>query len=321
MDYRNYRDYQTTTQSAYPQIKIYTFGEFRLERRSSGAERPPSYQAIAHARLAQRSSALIMLKVLLCQPRRRIARTALAALMWPGQANSHYTTHTIDTAASLLRRHVLNTSEQGSLLFTQRLGGETVFTLAEQARLWLDADELLSLAHQAVQRESEGEDARPTLNAAHALAQGEFLEEELTINWTQPLRQTIDGARRRVLHHLVDVYTQSHQYRHAEELLFSYLQEYPTDQDALYRLMNLLNQQQRRQEALHIFHYCSMIINDHQQQADDAINALAAKIQHNCKLHEAAQYYSTPVRYSMCGSCNITYTAIYTIGYVTRASA
>jgi len=311
MDYRNYQEYQTTTEPTYPYIKIYTFGEFRLERRSSGTERPPSYQAIAHARLAQRSSALIMLKVLLCQPRRRITRTTLAALMWPGQANSHYITHTIDTAASLLRRHVLNAAEQGSLLLTQRLGGETIFTLAEQARLWLDTDELLSLAHQAVQHESEGEDARPALNAAHALAQGEFLEEELTVNWTQPLRQTLDGARRRVLHHLVDIYTQSHQYRHAEELLFSYLQEYPTDQDALYRLMHLLNQQQRRQEALHIFHYCSMIINEHQQQADDATNALAARIQHNCMLHEAPQYYSTRVRY----------TAMHTIRYIARASA
>lgn len=295
MDYQDTKVYRVPESSEYPQIKIYTFGEFRVEKRDPVADH---YQMVPYTRLSQRSSALIMLKILLCQPQRRITRTALITTMWPEQRSTRAIMHTLDTAASQLRRHILNVAERNSLLSTQHQGGETTFRLPDQSRLWVDADALLILARRAGQLVAQGRDPHAVLNAAYGIAQGEFLEDNLHSSWSQLHRQTIDGARRRVLHHLVDIYLHAHQERQAEELLFSYLQEFPTDQDALYRLLELLNTQQRRYEALHIFHYCSTIINEQQQQPTNALCELVARIQQNCKLRETSLYYSARVMYS-----------------------
>jgi Transcriptional regulatory protein, C terminal./Bacterial transcriptional activator domain. len=295
MDYQDTKVHRAAESSECPQIKIYTFGEFRVERRDTAAGH---YHLIPYTRLTQRSSALIILKILLCQSQRRISRTALIATIWPEQRSTRAIIHTLDTAASQLRRHILNTAEQSSLLSTQHQGGETTFRLPDQSRLWVDADALLTLARLATQLATQGRDPRTVLSAAYGISQGEFLEDNLHSSWSQLRRQTIDGARRRVLHHLIDIYLHSHQERQAEELLFNYLQEFPTDQDALYRLLELLNAQQRRYEALHIFRYCSTIINEQQQQPTNALCELAARIQQNCKLREAGIYYNARVIYS-----------------------
>src|SRR3989442_9384718 len=137
---------------------------------------------------------MALLKVLLCRANRRAARDELIEAIWPDHEAIN-AAHALDSAASVLRRHILRTGEGGSLLLTLRSGGETIFKLAGQQRLWVDADALLSLVSQALRAECQGRDPLPPLEEAHALTGGEFLEGDLYAEGAQPPRRTIQRAR------------------------------------------------------------------------------------------------------------------------------
>ena len=230
----------------HPLLRIITLGEFAIERLvtvpSEGAGEPPRYERLARSEWGNRGPAMTLLKVLVCRPNRRATREELIEAIWPDNAAIN-TTHALESAASVLRRHILRSGEVGSLLLTLRSGGETIFKLAGQQRLWVDADALLSLVSQAMRAECRGQDPLPLLEEARGLARGEFLEDDLYAEWAQPRRHTLGGARHRVLFKLIDRYLQDERTGLAEELLFTALEEDPADEDALCRLMVLLVRQ------------------------------------------------------------------------------
>src|SRR5258708_8199810 len=229
---------------------------------------PPCYEGVARSEWSNRGPAMALLKVLLCRANRRASRDELIEAIWPvhGEINA---THALESAVSVLRRHILRTGEVGSLLLTLRSGGETILKLAGQQRLWVDADALLSLVSQALRAECQGQNPLPLLEEAHALARGQFLEDDLYAAWAQPRRHTINGARHRVLFKLVDLYLEDERVGLAEELLFAALEEDPTDEDALCRLMVLLVEQERRQEALQLYQYTEDVLQE--EQAEPAV--------------------------------------------------
>jgi DNA-binding SARP family transcriptional activator len=106
-----------------------------------------------------------------------------------------------------------------------------------------------------VRAENEGLDPLPLLESAHALVQGQFLEDDPQAPWSQGRRNTINGARHRVFYKLVELYLRDQRVCEAEELLFSFLEENPTDEDALCQLMIILAERERRQEALSMYAY------------------------------------------------------------------
>jgi DNA-binding SARP family transcriptional activator len=238
---------------------------------------------------------MALLKVLLCRANRRASRDELIEAIWPdpGEINA---VHALDSAASVLRRHILRAGEVGSLLLTLRSGGETILKLAGQQRLWVDADALLSLVSQAMRAECQGQDPLPLLEEAHAIARGQFLEDDLYAAWAQPRRHTIDGVRHRVLFKLVDLYLSDERLVLAEELLFAALEEDPTDEDALCRLMVLLVEQERRQEALQLYQYTEDVL--HEELAEPAVytRELARRIRQGLVLRERGEGYTTMCR-------------------------
>src|SRR5947209_5018461 len=279
----------------HPLLRIITLGEFAIERLvpvpSEVTGEPPRYERVARSEWGNRGPAMTLLKVLVCRPNRRATREELIEAIWPDNAAIN-TAHTLESAASVLRRHILRTGEVGSLLLTLRSGGETVFKLAGQQRLWVDADALLSLASQALRAECRGQNPLPLLEEAHALARGEFLEDDLYAEWAQPRRHTLGGARHRTLFKLVDLYLRDERVSLAEELLFTALEEDPADEDALCRLMVLLVEQERRQEALHLYQYAEDVLQ--QEQAEPAIytRELARRIRQGLVLRERRERYS-----------------------------
>ncbi len=279
----------------HPLMRIITLGEFALEqlvRTPVRAEdEPPRYARVARSEWSNRGPAMALLKALLCRANRRAARDELIEAIWPDHEAIN-AAHALDSAASVLRRHVLRTGEGGSLLLTLRSGGETIFKLAGQQRLWVDADALLSLVSQALRAECQGQNPLPLLEKAHALARGEFLEDDLYAAWAQPRRHTINGARHRVLFKLVDLYLEDERVGLAEELLFAALEEDPADEDALCRLMVLLVEQQRRQEALQLYQYTEDVLL--QEQAEPAIYTceLARRIRQGLVLRERGERYT-----------------------------
>ena len=216
----------------HPLLRIITLGEFAIERLvpllSEGAGEPPRYERVARGEWGNRGPAMTLLKVLVCRPNRRASREELIEAIWPDNAAIN-TAHALESAASVLRRHILRAGEVGSLLLTLRSGGETIFKLAGQKHLWVDADALLSLVSQAMRVECRGQDPLPLLQEAHDLARGEFLEDDLYAEWAQPRRHTLAGARHRVLFKLIDRYLEDQRVGLAEELLFAALERtHPT---------------------------------------------------------------------------------------------
>src|SRR5438270_13068619 len=150
----------------YPLVRIITLGDFALERLDCTLLRtedgPPCYARVARSEWSNRGPAMALLKVLLCRPNRRASRDELIDAIWPdhGEINA---AHALESAASVLRRHILCTGEIGSLLLTLRSGGATNLTLVGPQRIWLDADALLPLLSQALRAERQRHNPLPLL--------------------------------------------------------------------------------------------------------------------------------------------------------------
>src|SRR5437588_35426 len=275
-------------------MRIHTLGEFALERLVRtpvrAEDEPARYARVARSEWSNRGPAMALLKVLLCRANRRAARDELIEAIWPDHESIN-AAHALDSAASILRRHILCTGEAGSLLLTLRSGGETIFKLPGQHRLWVDADAFLSLVSRAMRAECQGQNPLPLLEEAHALAGGEFLEDDLYAEWAQSRRHTINGARQRVLFKLVDLYLKDERVSLAEELLFAALEEDPADEDALCRLMVLLVEQERRQEALHLYQYTQDVLQVERVEPAVYTRELARRIRQGLVLREQRELY------------------------------
>ena len=169
----------------------------------------------------------------------------------------------LDVAASILRS-VLRAGNEKSLLVMAHSGDTGTFSLPGQQRLWVDADAFDEYLTSATRAESEGQDALPYFEAAQQLLQGEFLEEDVYIDWTQARRNRIDTSRHRLLHKLTELYQQRGFIDQAESLLQTHLAINPTDEDILCRLMLVLAQQERRQEALNLYRRTVRVLQEEQ---------------------------------------------------------
>jgi len=277
----------------YPLIRVITFGEFALERLVSSPldpEEAPCYTRILPEEWDNRSSAMLLLKVLLCREQRRAAREDLISTIWPDRTVIN-TEHAFDSAASILRRRVLQISSGESLLLTLHTSRGISFKLAAQPFLWIDADALLAFSAQSLRVTSRGQNPLALLEKAHALARGEFLEDDLTYVWAQRRRHTVNGVRRRILYKLVELYLKEKRVWQAEELLYAFLEENPTDEDALCRLMILLVEQERRQEALQLYRYTVDVLREEQRGPAPYTKDLATRIRSGATLKEQTTNY------------------------------
>jgi DNA-binding SARP family transcriptional activator len=284
----------TTAQShpPFPLMRIFTFGEFAIERLISspaGPIFPPRYAQLPWEEWGNRRAAMKLLKILLCAPNRRASKEELIQSIWPDHAMIN-ALHTLDSAASILRRHILQAHSQENLLQTIRGNGVAALKLAAQPSLWTDADAFLTLAACAIRAEKQGLDPLPLLESAHALVQGPFLEDDPYADWSQGRRNTINGARHRVIYKLVELYLKYQRVSEAEELLFSFLEEDPTNEDALCQLMIILAKHERRQEALAMYAY---VTGEKKEEPAPYTQELVRRIQHGLTVHERCFNYTT----------------------------
>src|SRR5260370_23306487 len=132
----------------HPLMRLITLGEFALERLvptpSRAPDEPPLYARVARSEWSNRGPAMALLKVLLCRANRRASRDELIEAIWPDHEAIN-APHALDSAASVLRRHILRTSEVGSLLLTLRSAAEDTFRMPGQAPLSVVRASVLSL--------------------------------------------------------------------------------------------------------------------------------------------------------------------------------
>lgn len=248
-----------------PMVRVWTFGEFVVERLTSPEEHPFHYEPVEPSAWQSRGTAITLLKVLLCRRRRRATKDELIAAIWPGEEGAKRLKHVeraFDAAASVLRA-VLRTLKGESLLLSRRSGDHMLYRLADQQHLWTDAEACEILVNQAIQAEGRGQahEGLAMWEEAYRLTQrGIFLEDDVQASWSQGRRQLIEGTERFCVHHLADSYLALDRHAEAEVILRSFWTAHPTDEDALYRLMKLLAQHARIQEALRLFSYTERVL-------------------------------------------------------------
>ena len=234
-------DVSQDSDTSAPLLRVYAFGAFRLDWQV------PPFTAVDIWK--SRTSARTLFKLLLCAPGRQASRSQLAGILWP-ETDEDKARESLRSASKVLRK-VLRAASGEELL--ENRNNSTVLKLAEQSSLWVDADafeDLISLAGRAV----TPDEALALWQQAKTLLRGEFLADDLGSEWIgnrwiKMRRQALRMARCRMIHHLADIYVQGGQFNLAEEVLAQHIIRFPTDQDALYRLLLLLERQGCFEEA------------------------------------------------------------------------
>jgi len=222
-------------------LRVYTFGAFRL-----AWQVPP---CTTEDLWKSRTSARTLFKLLVCAPGRQASRSQLAGILWP-ETDEDKARESLRSASKVLRK-VLRTAGGEDLL--ENRNTPAILALAEQSRLWVDADAFEEVISQA-SRATVPEEALALWQQAQDLLHGEFLADDLggewmRHRWIKLRQQALRMARSRMVRHLADLYLQQGQVSLAEEVLEAHLMRFPTDQDALYRLLVLLEQQSCFEEA------------------------------------------------------------------------
>lgn len=235
----------TGQEAQQPLLRVFLFGEFRLVWQVI----PSTQDALWNSR----TSARTLFKLLLCAPGRQASRSQLAGILWP-ETDEAKARESLRQARNVLRK-MLGTA-RGEELLEQRSHGE-LLKLADQARLWVDSDAFEEYVAQAG-RASTSDEALYLWQQAQALLAGEFLADDqnaewIRHRWVRQRRQALWLTRSRMVRHLSDLYLQRGQHVLAEEVLEQHLAQFPTDQDALYRLLLLLEEQGWLEEARQVY--------------------------------------------------------------------
>jgi DNA-binding SARP family transcriptional activator len=228
-----------------PLLRVYTFGTSRLDWQVPPFTTEDMWKS--------RTSARTLFKLLLCAPGRQASRSQLAGILWP-ETDEDKARESLRSASKVLRK-VLQTA-RGEELLEQR-NQSAILKLAEQSRLWVDADAFEDLVSQAGQATAPDE-ALALWQQAKALLRGEFLADDqgsewMRHRWIKMRQQALRMARSRMVRHLADLYLQRGQVSLAEEVLQQHMLRFPTDQDALYLLLALLEQQGCLEEARQLY--------------------------------------------------------------------
>ncbi|HVB72380.1 MAG TPA: BTAD domain-containing putative transcriptional regulator [Ktedonobacteraceae bacterium] len=269
-----------------PIMRVYLFGECVLERLAAapGAdEQAPRYEPVSHEEWRGRGPALALLKVLLCRRHRRAMKDELVEALWPEPDEDEEdkrlksAERALDAAVSVLRKVL--TMPDGTCLLTTTAGGDgMIYKLSGQETMWVDADAFEQLIQQAL-RVSDAQEAIPVWETAYQLTQrGEFLEEDRYRDWARPRRDVLAGRIGNAVHLLADLYIQQDRLNLAQDLLWDFVGSHPTDEDALYRLLLLLERQDRLMAASYFYQQIKDTLARDGLVPSSSVRALAKRI-------------------------------------------
>ncbi len=233
----------TVSRPLTPLYKVFLFGRFRIERRD-----PQGHYHPLPPDTWDRQSPRRVLAYLLVTPGRHTLRDTLLEALCPDD-DFDRAQAVLSQALSLIRRVLVD--EQGCpLLLPRKATPEKPLILAGREQLWCDWDESQDALMQAQAAEQQGKDALPLWEQAYTLCQEEFLLEERYSDWCREVRERAEGDQRLCLFRLAACYQQQGRSVDAERILRAWLSAHAFDQDALCRLMEVLAEQGRMQEAL-----------------------------------------------------------------------
>ncbi|HEY7419528.1 MAG TPA: BTAD domain-containing putative transcriptional regulator, partial [Ktedonobacteraceae bacterium] len=256
---------QVENKSEVPRLRVYLLQGYQLEWAGGSTEQEAAWH--------RRTSARALFVLLVCAPNRQASRGHLASILWP-ESDEEKARESLRSALKCLRE-VLRSGQSEDLLEAR---GD-LLTLKGQEELWIDIDAISDLARQA-RNISAPHEALPLWEQARALLCRELLSEERTSEWSQyhwikARRQELRASRRAMVRALSDFSIQSGQQGQAEELLHQHVIRFPTDQDALYRLLKLLIQAESFEEAWMYYERCRIALADLGKEPAEHVKALA----------------------------------------------
>ena len=231
-------------------IRIYTLGQFRLERRDGADWQTVTEAAWQHQRVRS------LLGCLVSNPWRKLGREQLMDAIWP-ELDTETAAGRLDRAVYSLRQLFEPSRSRPAtspLLLTER----EVVELADQAQVWIDVDAFEPLLSQARNSANSGERER-LLEEAAKLYGGDFLPEERKIEFTVTRREFLQRSWIGLLLELTDLRA-VRDLNSAIDPLDRILALDPTNEAAVQRLIKLLAQLDRRGEALRVYKRLATIL-------------------------------------------------------------
>ncbi len=251
-------------------FRIWLCGAFRVERRVGDR-----YEAIQTVEWGGSAYPRQLLKALLCCPGRQGRREALIELLWP-DGDFEQAVRNFNTATTKLRAVLRPARDQESLLVTEDDAG--VYRLADQQRLWVDADAGMALLKEAEQRGRTSPDALALLEeAADVFNKGMLLQDEEGL-WAASKRATMEQIRYRCRIWLAEAYEHQGRPGQAEMILSLLLEEDFTDEDVLCRLLELLHQQGMTHQALRFYERWHETLSQEGIAPTEAVQQVVARI-------------------------------------------
>ncbi|MBV9690328.1 MAG: hypothetical protein JO202_11540 [Ktedonobacteraceae bacterium] len=253
-----------------PSFRIWLCGAFRVERRIG-----TSYEVVRATEWAGSSYPRLLLKALLCCPRRQARRDALLEMLWP-DADPEQAIQYLNTATSKLRKVLESSKGQASLLRTE--DDYRLYRLAGQPLLWVDVDAALT-SLRAVERMEGTTSAVSSLleEALGYLDAGPFLADDDGL-WLSQRRGEVEVACYNGRLRLAEVYERQGMLVQAELQLRKLLAEDPTDEDVLCCLMELLHRHGMTYKALRAYHQFTEVAQQEGLEPAEATKALAVHI-------------------------------------------
>src|SRR6266487_1214846 len=253
-----------------PHFRVWLCGTFRVERRVGSG-----YELIRVAEGGGSSYPRLLLKALLCCPGRQARRETLLELLWP-DADPEQATQSLNTAVTRLRKMLAPGKGQASVLITDE--DSHVYRLAEQSLLCVDADAALLLLGEAERRGRTSPEALSLLEEAQTyLSKGMILQDEEG-HWAAGRRATVEQARYRARIWLAEAYERQGMPGQAATTLSQLLEEDPTDEDVLCRLMVLLHRQGMTHQALRVYEQACEVAAREEVELTEATRKLATQI-------------------------------------------
>lgn len=223
-------------------VRVWLFGAFHVERRNEAGIRETSDKS--HW---EKGYTRPLFKRLLSAGGRRLERLTLIDDLWPHPESPELVERYLNDAAYQLRKAL----RPAQLLKT--FGHASGYALADQSLLWVDADACEALMKEAEQIGRTSAPALPLLEQAKAhFARGDFLEGESGL-WVYARRGTLERLHSRCRIWLAEAYEQQGMSGQAEMLYSALLEDTPSDEDVLCRLMGLLHRQGMSHAALRCY--------------------------------------------------------------------
>ncbi len=283
-------------------LRISVLGQLRLERRAANLQ----WQPVTDPAWQDQHVIRALLALLICTPERKINRARTMALLW-SRTDTETASANLDKLISRLRMVLEPTRRrQSTRSVTQLLRiEEDELILADQSRVWVDADAFTDLLNSArvlmngdIATDVDGASSHsalttmerepffqssiappPTvlaedmqrcerlLREAAAMYGGDFWPEERQIDWINAYRQALKRDWLRLMLDLSDLYRWQGATSNAISILDRLLANDPANEAGVQRLLVVLAKLNRRGEALRAYHRLSDILQREYQTA------------------------------------------------------